>query len=520
MFIKKKKNRSGTISVVVAEKSKYFYKEHITLGISSEKEVINQLILEGKKWINEYQNKNQFKLDLFEEQAKTKQLETETFDYVLSNISNILLNGTQFIINKVFDKIGFGVIEDEIFRHLVHSRLSYPASKSATVEYVKNYFDKDLNLTKIYRYLDTLNSTQINIIQQISIAHTQSLFNGVLSALFYDVTTLYFESDRGDDLRKTGFSKDGKHKNPQIVLGLLVSQDGYPLAYSIHEGNKFEGHTMLPMITQFVEKHKVENVVVVADSGMMNEDNLLELERLGYKYIIGAKIKNQKQGITKWILEQPKIDKQLVELEIDVEKGRKLLIGYTESRAKKDAYNREKGLRRLEKEYEKGTITKDQINKRGYNKYLEIKDEIKVSINHDKVKEDVVWDGLKGYITNTNLPKESVYDAYHNLWHVEKSFRIVKSTLEIRPMFHFTKKRIEAHITICFVALKVYKELERILKTSNINLSVDKVLNLAKTITTLEIRLPKNEKNQSKTMLMERHQKIKILYDEDFWGTH
>ena len=129
------------------------------------------------------------------------------------------------------------------------------------------------------------------------------------------------------------------------------------------------------------------------------------------------------------------------------------------------------------------------------------------------------WDGLKGYLTNTDIPIQDVYTAYHNLWHVERAFRIAKSKIEICPMFHFTRKRIEAHICICFVALKVYKELERMLKVSEVKMSVDKGLALAKNITTIQIKLPLNKEVYTQTMLMARHQKIAKLFDEDLWGT-
>ncbi|MDR2839976.1 MAG: transposase, partial [Paludibacter sp.] len=196
----------------------------------------------------------------------------------------------------------------------------------------------------------------------------------------------------------------------------------------------------------------------------------------------------------------------------------RLIVGYSENRAKKDRYNREKGIKRLEKEYKSGSITKDKVNKRGYNKFLEISDDIKAAINYDKIKEDERWDGLKGYITNTNLPTKTVYEQYRGLWQVERAFRITKGTLELRPMFHFTKKRIEAHVCICFVAYKVYKELERILKINSINLSVDKVLDIAKTITTLKIKLPISNETMTKTMLLtSKHKSIAILFDQNFW---
>ena len=405
-------------------------------------------------------------------------------------MSNILLNGTDLIPDRIFGRIGFNRIENEVFRQLVKARLSYLASKSATVEYLKNHFDEDIDLSKIYRYLDKLSDRQYELVQDISVRHTAELFGGKIGVMFYDVTTLYFEADYEDGLRKTGFSKEGRHSNPQIILGLLVSLEGYPLTYCIHEGNKYEGHTMLPTIIEFVRKYNLEDFIVVADSGLMNNANIEDLEAHGYKYIIGAKIKSESHEVKDWILRQPKIERKMVEY--DKGNGRRLLIGYTDDRARKDAYNRDKGICRLEKAYKRGTLTKDNVNKRGYNKFLQMEGNVQVSIDLTKVEEDRQWDGLKGYLTNTNIPVEDVYTAYHNLWHVERAFRIAKSKIEIRPMFHFTRRRIEAHVCICFVALKVYKELERIQKLTDINMSVDKVLALAETIVTIQIKLPQN----------------------------
>ena len=445
MFIKKKKNRSGTTSIVVAEKTKGSYKELVTIGVAKDANDIDSLVNAGREWISKEESRRHPQLDLYGEEREACDREREEVRRVLSNVSNILLNGCDLILDRTFDRIGFNRIDDEVFRKLVKARLAYPTSKAATVEYLKNHFDEDVDLSKIYRYLDKLSDHQHEIVQDISVRHTAKLFGGNIGVLFYDVTTLYFEADYEDELRKTGFSKEGRHSNPQIILGLLVSLGGYPLAYCIHEGNKYEGHTMLPTINEFVSKYGLENFVVVADSGLMNNANIAELEAHGYKYIIGAKIKNESQEVKNWILEQPKRDCQMVE-------------------------------------YDKGG-------------------------------------GLKGYLTNTDIPIQDVYAAYHNLWHVERAFRIAKSKIEIRPMFHFTRRRIEAHICICFVALKVYKELERMLKVSEIKMSVDKVLALAKTITTIQIKLPLNKEIYTQTMLMARHQKIAKLFDEDFWVT-
>ncbi len=514
MFVRRKINRSGSVTVAIVEKrgGKHHYLH--TLGTSSSELEVSNLVVQAHKWIAEYHQRTEPTLD-FEQSTYTQ--ESQQLDQLVSYIDKALINGVQLILDNVFDSIGFNAIEDEIFRHLVLARLAFPSSKLATAEYLKSHFDEDVELHKIYRYLDKLHSTHQQQVQEISVRHTMELFGGNVGVLFYDVTTLYFETDKDDELRKTGFSKEGKHSNPQIILGLLVSLEGYPLAYTIHEGNKYEGHTMLPVIEEFVKRYSLDEFIVVADSGLMTTANIEELEELGYKYIIGARIKNMSASTKEWILAQPKRDKQMVELHY--EDKRRLLVGYTDDRARKDEYNRKKGIKRLEKAYKRGQFTKSNLNKKGYNKFLELKDNVDVTIDQSKIAEDARWDGLKGYITNTTIPTEEVYTAYHNLWHVERAFRIAKSKIEIRPMFHFTRKRIEAHICICFVALKVYKELERVLKLAQIGMSVDKVLNMARTVTTLKIKLPLNGEVLSKTMIMKRHKKIERLFNDDFWGT-
>ena len=196
------------------------------------------------------------------------------------------------------------------------------------------------------------------------------------------------------------------------------------------------------------------------------------------------------------------------------ENGERLVISYSEKRAKKDAYNRDRGIARLRKAYKSGRITKNQVNKRGYNKFLEISKDIEVVISEEKIAEDCKWDGLKGYITNTDLDAERVIAEYHGLWVVERAFRVSKGTLEMRPMFHFTERRIEAHVCICFIAYKVYKELERLIAINKIGMSVDKVLDAAKTITTIRVRLPENGTYATKTLfLTEKHLAVKSLFD-------
>ena len=516
MFVRKKANRSGSISVVVVDKSGGKFKEVHKVGVASDASDVEALIVLGNKWIREYEERIHPTID-FDGEIEKRRLEQSTLiDEYFGRIENVQLNGCELILDRVFDLVGFGRIEDKVFRQLVCSRLSFPASKAATVEYLKNHFDDDVDLSKIYRYLDKLNDRHKSLVQDISVRHTIEVLGGHIGVMFYDVTTLYFETDHEDELRKTGFSKEGRHSNPQIIFGLLVSLDGYPLAYCIHEGNKYEGHTMLPVINEFVRKYDLNGFIVVADSGLMTKANIAELERMGYKYIIGARIKNEPEEVKRQILSLPKVSGQMHE--IDKGGGRRLLVGYSDDRAGKDAHNRSKGVKRLEKKFHSGRLTKENINRRGYNKFLDMVGETKVELNRERIWLDAQWDGLKGYLTNTDIPTGDIFTAYHNLWNVEKAFRIAKSKIEIRPMFHFTRRRIEAHLCICFVALKIYKELERLLKRANIGMSVDKVLNMAKTVTTITIKMPDGQK-VTRTMPMRRHQRIAPLFTHEFWVT-
>lgn len=227
----------------------------------------------------------------------------------------------------------------------------------------------------------------------------------------------------------------------------MVSDGGYPLSYSLFNGSQYEGFTMIPMIDDFKQRFTLgDDFVIVADSGLMNKNNVALLQKAGYKYILGARIRNERNNIRQWILSLDKKDNASYEMER--QNGERLIVCYSERRAKKDAYNRTRGIARLRKAYKSGRITKQQVNRRGYNKFLEISKDIEVTISREKIEEDCKCDGWKGYITNTELDAERVIAQYNGLWVVERSFRISKGTLEMRPMFHFTERRIEAHVCI------------------------------------------------------------------------
>ena len=261
MFVRKKKNASGKICVQVIDKSSGKYKVLHTVGSSHNEGVINEFVFKAKKWIQ--QRTGSLELDFSNE--------TEVINQVLERVEQLQLKGIDLLLGRIFEEIGFGKIDDLVFKYLVIYRLAYPKSKLKTTEFLSRYHQIHWHEDQIYRYLDKLHSTQKEFVQQISYEHTRKILNTQIRVVFYDVTTLYFEIDREDELRKTGFSKEGKHQHPQIVLGLLVSRNGYPLAYDIFEGNKFEGHTMLPVIDTFKEKYGLDQLVIIADSGLFSE---------------------------------------------------------------------------------------------------------------------------------------------------------------------------------------------------------------------------------------------------------
>lgn len=501
MFIRQKKNKSGVISIQVIDKSSGKYKLLKTIGSSSELNQIGKLLLEAQNYIKEIKKLNEFDF------SNSNQL----IQNVLENITALKLSGIDLVLGKIFNEIGFNKIEDSLFKDLVLYRLVYPKSKLKTTEYLYRFSQKQYSEDDIYRYMDKLYNKQKETVQQLSFDHTQFVLGTEISVVFYDVTTIYFESDNEDELRKTGFSKEGKHQNPQIVLGLLVSKNGYPLAYDIFEGNKFEGHTMLPVIDAFKDKYNLNQLVIIADSGLLSSNNIEELQEKKYEFILGARIKSEKKSIKEKILA---LKLKNGESEIIEKENLKLIITYSDSRAKKDKQNREKGLKKLEKQIKTGKLTKASINNRGYNKYLKLQGEIKVVIDKDKFIQDAKWDGLKGYITNAMLSKDEILENYNHLWQIEKAFRTAKTDLKIRPIYHRKKQRIEAHICLTFVAYKVYKELERQLKLKKSNLSPEKVIEILQSIFQIEIKNPiNNETIKQNILITEEHKLIQKLFD-------
>jgi len=248
MFVRKLKSKNNKTYIQVVDKSSGRYKVVKSFGSASSQAEQDALVTKATEWIT--QRLGVIELDFSNSDG--------IFQSFMEAISSVKRVGCDLLLGRIFDEIGFNQIKDDLFKELVIARVAFPKSKLKTKEYLYRFKQIQYDEDQIYRYLDKLHSTQKELAQQISYTHTLKILNNNINVVFYDVTTLYFEIDQEDELRRTGFSKEGKHQNPQIVLGLLVSKNGYPLAYEIFEGNKFEGYTMLPVIDTF-KKNSIYN---------------------------------------------------------------------------------------------------------------------------------------------------------------------------------------------------------------------------------------------------------------------
>lgn len=496
MFLRKLKNRSGSTSIQIISKERGKYKVLKTIGSSNNEQEIQKLVFLAKQ-----------EMERLNAQPKLFISESDTvIEQVFEALGNASIRtvGPEIIFGKIYDSIGFNEIREDLFRHLVIARLAFPLSKLKTIEYLYRFQGVMLDKDAVYRFLDKLNNKLKEQVEQIAFAHTLKVLDGKISIAFYDMTTLYFEASDEDDLRKTGFSKDGKHQNPQIFLGLLVGLGGYAIGYDIFEGNIYEGHTLIPFIEKITAKFNLEKPIVVADSGLLSKDNIIALEEKKYEYIIGARLKSEPEKIKQQILAKKLIDGDI--LKIKRSANTRLIVSYANNRAAKDEHNRKRGLQRLEKQIKSGKLTKSSINNKGYNKYLKLEGEISIKIDYEKFNQDNAWDGLKGYITNTKIKDKQVIENYKNLWHIEKAFRMSKTDLKIRPIYHRLRHRIEAHICIAFTAYSIYKELERILYKEKSNLSLKKAAELTHNMYQITYTLPESKHTKSKLLKMDDEQ--------------
>lgn len=402
-----------------------------------------------------------------------------------------VVEGPEDIFGEVFDEIDLNGVFDEdcavpkewgkTLKDVVLARIADPLSKLATSKYIANNFGREIPVHKIYRMLDRLADADERVRMAVA-SHTTKVIGGKVDVLFFDVTTLYFESIEQDELRKFGFSKDCKFKETQVVLALIATTDGLPVAYDLFPGNTFEGHTLLPVIKKFKTKYLVNDILLVADRGMFSKNNLAEMEKEGVRYIVAAKLRGMKGDTKESILQslekiRPRDTPQDFSWTDDRDhEGKRLIISYSEKRARKDRADRQRLVDRVLKLENDGKIaTSELINNSGTKKFLKVKSGF-ATINYEKIEQDARWDGLHAVITN--LPKSessvsAILDRYRGLWQIEESFRINKHSLKMRPIYHWSPRRIRAHISLCFMAYAVLRHTQYRIKTKGLQLGVD-----------------------------------------------
>jgi len=503
MFVRKKPNRSGSVSVQVIDKSNG-YRVIKTIGTARDPDDVQRLVELGKLFIA--RQTGQYSLFPADERDNAAVL---AFVQTLGNAS-VRTVGPELIFGRLFDELGFGVIPEALFRDIVIARLVYPVSKLKTADYLLRYRGKSVSVQSIYRFLDRLNEHYSQQAQEVAYRHSCTILRRI-QMVFYDMTSLYFEAEDEDDLRKIGFSKDGKFQNPQIMLGLLVGEGGFPIGYDIFEGNTFEGKTLLPVLKGIQQRYGFGKPVVVADAAMLSHKNLEALDREQYPFIVAARMRNDAQAVQERILQRCAGLRDGQCIEMPHEKKRRLIVAYSDKRAAKDAYNRKRGLAKLRKRVGLGQLTKENLNNRGYNKFLKLTGTARVEIDESKVEQAARWDGLKGYLTNTKLPPRAVIEHYGQLWQVEKAFRISKTDLRIRPMYHRLRRRIEAHVLVAFVAYTLYKELERRLQLASVPISPQRAAELTQTMYEMTFRLPNDP--QERRALLQMDDEQQLLYN-------
>ena len=394
------------------------------------------------------------------------------------------------------NKIKFDI--GQVVFYLAAKQLLNPESKYSSWKNQNEYLDlPTISLQHIYRSLDVLAQRKELIEKELFNRH-RSLFNLKVDVVFYDVTTFHFESTDEDILRAFGFSKAGKFNEVQVVMGLMVDQYGRPVGYELFEGNLFEGKTLVKAIEILKEKFRVGKVIIVADKGLNRGINLNLIKEAGYDYIVSSRLKNQSKAIkdkifdannyiatqlneeTGEVLFQYKIiNDHVVKYKDENNQECKikdnLIITWSAKRAKVDLRKRQ---RLIDKANDMIDNNKTPTNKKGAKKYIKMEGKEKVvGIDNDKVKDDARWDGYYGIqFSDPNISHEVILENYKLLWRVEESFRILKSTMEVRPIFHWNPQRIRGHFVLCFIAFLLERNLELLLNKKKVeNLSVEKI---------------------------------------------
>ena len=384
---------------------------------------------------------------------------------------------------RTYDSLGFDRAAggDEVFRALVLARIIEPTSKLDALRVLveagvaaPSYATLKWRLPRYGKPLWR---------RDISAACAAQAALGPASLVLYDVSTLYFETDQGDGFREPGFSKE-RRLEPQITIGLLTDASGFPLAVEAFEGNKAETATMLPTITSFMAAHRLTDVTVVADAGMVSEANRKAIEAAGLSFILGARIPDIPYVISEW--RQRHLDGEIPDQLVltqpwpagpsDRRRGQVIYYQYRADRARRSL----RGIDEQIAKAEKAVAGKVPVKR---NRFIKLTGADK-SVNRDLEAKVRALAGWKGYVTNITTPTpEFVIAAYHQLWHVEKSFRMSKHDLRARPIYHHKRESIEAHLAVVFAALAITHLIEK-----QTGWSIKKFVQTARRYRTIDIR--------------------------------
>ncbi|MFH1561219.1 MAG: IS1634 family transposase [Patescibacteria group bacterium] len=436
--VRKVKTSSGATAVQVGRYSGKRFKLSLHVGSSKDSLKIIEFLEMAQEFIRS--RSNQLGLNF------NPQSEEVLFKKGVSVTKSILLEAYSYL-SGIYSEIGFEKLENDILKHFVMIRVLEPASKIKSISLLKKYFGIDYKKTTVFRKLETCVDLKDKVCE-IAIKYAKNKLDFDFSLVFYDVTTLYFETHREDSFRKNGFSKDNKINQPQILVGLLVEKTGFPVYWDVFEGNTFEGKTIIPVLSQIIEKYKIKNFTVVADAGMLSAKNIDEIEKHTLNYIVGARIKNLS------LKEAEKLTSKLSKQDGKTVRLNGVLYEYSQKRASKDKSDNDKQIQKAEYFFNHpGSIFKRSRFLKTEGKNLKLNEEL--------ITKYRFLEGIKGYRTNIqDLPDKLLISRYKDLWRVEKAFRIAKTDLEARPIYHRKEISIKYHILIVFVALAMAKIIE------------------------------------------------------------
>jgi len=431
-FIRKVKTTSGATAIQIATKQKGRIVKIVHIGSAHTEEELKILGALARKQLQGNQ------LELIPEPQPSLRVGLKR------SFSGLLWNTLQ----DQYEKIGFNRLKDEVFKALCLARIVEPTSKIDALRILSDLGVDSIDQNKLYRSL--AKAATLDYRKAISQVCFEYVGSNNLSLVLYDVTTLYFEIQEADEYRKPGMSKE-RRLEPQIIIGLLVDQNGFPLGLQSFEGNKAETKTLLPVIQDFLMQNGLTKTTIVADAAMMSASNLKALAEAGYTYIVGSRLHKVPYDIAEYQKTSELSDQQIV-----VEKGEEYRIIY-QYRAKRAALD----MRNIEKQVAKAMKVLNGQVPTTKTKFLSVVAK-KKQLNQKLINKAITLAGVKGYVTNLDIPDEQVVAYYHQLFQVEATFRMAKSDLKARPIYHRKRDAIEAHLTIVLAALAISRNIERL----------------------------------------------------------